>query len=128
MTYILHGLTIISFVILFYLSHQNGEATHKTSITVTKILFFLSTDKQKLHMNLRHFAHIVLFAVFSFFYTLTLHTLNLPYYLLSFPIIYTWADEATKVFIPGRHFSWFDVGYNFIGTVIGIAAGFYIIL
>ena len=29
-------------------------------------------------------------------------------------------DEATKVWIPGRHFSWIDVGLNLIGCVIGL--------
>ena len=28
-------------------------------------------------------------------------------------------DEATKPWIQGRHFSWFDVGLNLIGTFTG---------
>ena len=120
MTYILLMLIIISFIILFYLSHQNEEDTHETSQTLANHFSFLSPDTDTLHSNLRRYAHIILFSVFSFLFTLTLNTLFLPYYFLAFPLLYTWADEATKVFIPGRHFSWFDVGLNIIGVVIGV--------
>ena len=33
--------------------------------------------------------------------------------------VWSYVDEATKPLIQGRHFSWFDVGQNLIGTVIG---------
>ena len=36
-----------------------------------------------------------------------------------FPAVWSYADEATKPLIQGRHFSWFDVGLNLLGTVIG---------
>ena len=127
MTYILLTLTTISFIILFYLSHQNGEDTHETSLNLTNQLSFLSLDTDTLHANLRRYAHIILFAIFSFLYTLTLHNPHYPYYFLAFPLFYTWADEATKVFIPGRHFSWFDVGLNLIGVVIGVVLGFAVV-
>ena len=90
-------------------------------------LSFLSPDTETLHSNLRRYAHIILFAVFTFLFTLTLHNFHSPYYLLAFPLLYTWADEATKVFIPGRHFSWFDVGLNLIGVVIGVVLGFAVV-
>ena len=127
MTYILLTMTIISFIILFYLSHQNGEDTHETSQTLTDHLSFLSSDTDTLHSNLRRYAHIFLFAVFTFLFTLTLNTLSFSYYFLAFPLLYTWADEATKVFIPRRHFSWFDVGLNLIGVVIGVVLGFAVV-
>ena len=127
MTYILLTLTTISFIILFYLSHQNGEDTHETSQTLTDHLSFLLPDTETLHANLRRYAHIILFAVFTFLFTLTLHNSHYPYYFLVFPLLYTWADEATKVFIPGRHFSWFDVGLNLIGVVIGVVLGFAVV-
>ena len=127
MTYILLTLTTISFIILFYLSHQNGEDTHETSFNLTNYLSFLSSDTETLHSNLRRYAHIILFAIFSFLYTLTFHNFHYPYYFLVFPLLYTWADEATKVFIPGRHFSWFDVGLNLIGVVIGVLLGFAVV-
>ena len=127
MTYILLTLTTISFIILFYLSHQNGEDTHETSLNLTNHLSFLSPDTETLHSNLRRYAHIILFAVFTFFFTLTLNTLSFSCYLLAFPLLYTWADEATKVFIPGRHFSWFDVGLNLIGVVIGVVLEFAVV-
>ncbi|WP_373218865.1 hypothetical protein [Ruminococcus sp. 5_1_39BFAA] len=33
--------------------------------------------------------------------------------------VWSYVDEATKPWIQGRHFSWFDVGLNLIGTFIG---------
>ena len=127
MTYILLTLTTISFIILFYLSHQNGEDTHETSLNLTNHLSFLSADTETLYANLRRYAHIILFAIFTFLFTLTLHNFHYPYYFLAFQLLYTWADEATKVFIPGRHFSLFDVGLNLIGVVIGVVLGFVVV-
>ena len=127
MTYILLTLTIMSFIILFYLSHQNGEDTHETSLNLTNHLSFLSSDTETLYANLRRYAHIILFAIFTFLFTLTLHNFHYPYYFLAFQLLYTWADEATKVFIPGRHFSLFDVGLNIIGVVIGVVLGFVVV-
>lgn len=128
MNYLLLTVTIISFVTLVYLSHQNGKATHKTSLTLAKILGFLYSDKEKLHKILRRSAHIILFGVFSLLFTLTLHSFSLSLYFLAFPFLYSWADEATKVFSPGRHFSWFDVGLNIIGTILGVLLGLEVIL
>ena len=34
-------------------------------------------------------------------------------------VIWSWADERTKPFIEGRHFSWFDVGLNVCGVMLG---------
>ena len=128
MNYLFLSLTIISFVTLIYLSHQNGKATHETSLTLARILSFLSSDKEKLHILLRRSAHIILFFVFSLFFTLTLRSFSLSLFLLAFPFLYSWADEATKVFTPGRHFSWFDVGLNMIGTVLGVLLGVAVII
>lgn len=36
-----------------------------------------------------------------------------------FPMAWSYADEAIKPLIQGRHFSWFDEGLNLLGTVIG---------
>ena len=33
--------------------------------------------------------------------------------------LWSYVDEATKPWIQGRHFSWFDVGPNLFGTFIG---------
>ena len=34
-------------------------------------------------------------------------------------VLWSFVDEATKVWIPGRHFSWIDVGLNLIGCMVG---------
>ena len=35
-------------------------------------------------------------------------------------VVWSFADEATKPLIPGRHFSWIDVGLNLVGCVPGL--------
>ena len=34
--------------------------------------------------------------------------------------VWSYVDEAMKPWIQGRHFSWFDVGMNLIGTFISV--------
>lgn len=48
-----------------------------------------------------------------------MQTGRLPMWFMIFPAVWSYADEATKPLIQGRHFSWFDVGLNLLGTVIG---------
>lgn len=51
---------------------------------------------------------------------LTLHYGQKPIGVLLFSVFWAWADERTKPWIEGRHFSWLDVSLNLLGTAIGI--------
>ena len=64
-------------------------------------------------------AHIVVFAVFTFLLGLTLKIGGASLEWMLVAAAWSYVDEATKPWIQGRHFSWFDVGLNLIGTFIG---------
>lgn len=112
-------LTIAWFILMTWLSHQDGEHTGETSRELARYLQFLNSDVGQLNSQLRRAAHVIVFAVFTLLLGITLHMGEKPAWILGFPIFWAWADERTKPFIKGRHFSWIDVGLNLIGTGIG---------
>ena len=120
--------------LIFCLSHQTGSDTYITSIRIAELIHkFLvragicsASDLELINILIRKFAHVALFAVLAVLVLLTLHMLRREHgvnirtvYGSSFCIFYSWADEATKVWVPGRHFSWFDTGLNIAGCVFG---------
>jgi len=102
-----------------WLSHQDGEHTQKTSYELAKKLSFLDQDMDKLNRCLRKIAHIALFWVFTILLGMTLMFGVLPEWPLLFAAVWSYADEATKPWIQGRHFSWIDVVLNLIGVMFG---------
>ena len=68
---------------------------------------------------LRRAAHVFLFAVLAILVLFAFPEIDVK---LRIGMVAVWGfiDEATKVWIPGRHFSWIDVGLNLIGCVIGL--------
>lgn len=85
---------------------------------------FLDADVSALNGKLRRIAHVIVFAVLTVLLGMTLQTGEMqigrvPMWLMIFPVAWSYVDEATKPLIQGRHFSWFDVGLNLLGTVIG---------
>lgn len=101
------------------LSHQDGEHTGKTSRELAEYLHFLNTDINELNGRLRRIAHIVVFAVLTVLLGLTLQLGELPIGWIGIVTVWSYVDEATKPWIQGRHFSWFDVELNLVGTFIG---------
>ena len=59
---------------------------------------------------------------FSFLYAATLHAGGLPAGLFALAPAWAWADEATKRWCRGRHFSWADVTRNLAGVPFGAGA------
>ena len=118
--YIFLGFTILWFLFMTYLSHQDGEHTGKTSWELAKKLSFLDSDINILNGRLRRLAHVVLYAVLAVLLGITLELGGYSPWLMVGTIIWAWADEATKPLVRGRHFSWFDVGLNVLGIAIGI--------
>lgn len=113
-------LTVIWFGFMTFLSHQNGEHTGKTSMELAKKLCFAGINVNELNSYLRKAAHVFLFFVFNILLIVTLKSYLLnPLYGMAAAVIWSWADERTKPFIEGRHFSWFDVGLNVCGVVLG---------
>ena len=112
-------LTILWFLFMTYLSHQDGEHTGRTSRELAEKLSFLDTDINVLNGKLRRIAHVVVFAVLTILLGMTLRMGGMPLWWLLTVFVWSYVDEATKPLIQGRHFSWFDVGLNLLGTVIG---------
>ena len=63
--YILLIATLIWFLFMTFLSHQDGEHTGKASWELAKHLRFLDGDVNDLNGKLRRIAHIVVFAVLT---------------------------------------------------------------
>lgn len=114
------------FVLMTWLSHQTGEQTGRVSRTLAKDLRPLCRreDPEQLNALLRRWAHVGVFAVLTVLASLAVTSAGGRAHL---PVLYgalaawCWADEATKRFVPGRHFHWFDVGLNLLGSCIGAA-------
>ena len=119
MFYILCILTFSWFIFMTWLSHQDGEHTRKTSGALAKKLSFLNPNSDVLNMELRKAAHTILFLIFAILLGVTLKLGSLPMWFLLFAVLWSYIDEATKPWIQGRHFSWFDVGLNLFGVAIG---------
>ena len=117
--YICLTLTVIWFIFMTFLSHQDGEHTGKTSRELAEYLHFLNADINELNGILRRIAHIVVFAVLTVLLGLTLQFGDLPIGWIVIVVVWSYVDEATKPWIQGRHFSWFDVGLNLMGTFLG---------
>ena len=120
MLYLFIFLTVIWFIFMTYLSHEDGERTTETSLRLARHFKFLGDDIEEINRYLRKIAHIVVFAVFTILYCLTVRLANLPLWTMSLVYVFTIVDEATKPFIKGRHFSWYDVVLNVAGTAIGV--------
>ena len=120
------GAAAVWFVFMTWLSHQTGEETGRVSRTLAKDLHPLCRreDPEQRNALLRKAAHVVVFAVLAALGTLAVQCAGAPRFL---PVwygavaVWCWADEATKRFVPGRHFSWLDVGLNLLGSCIGAA-------
>lgn len=121
--YIFLGFTILWFLFMTYLSHQDGEHTGKTSRELAEklsALDFLDSDINILNGRLRRLAHVVVYAVLAVLLGTTLELGGHSQWLAAGTIVWAWADEATKPLVQGRHFSWLDVGRNVLGIAIGM--------
>ena len=118
--YIFLGFTILWFLFMTYLSHQDGEHTGRTSRELAEKLSFLDSDINILNGRLRRLAHVVVYAVLTVLLGTTLELGGHSSWLTAGAIVWAWADEATKPLVQGRHFSWLDVGRNVLGIVIGM--------
>lgn len=115
------------FVLMTWLSHQAGPKTSRTSRELAEELHTIllpAVEEETINLWLRKAAHPVLFAGLAVLIGLALQSAGcraglLPAGLVQ--LLWCWADEATKRGIPGRHFSWLDVGLNALGTLCGSA-------
>lgn len=117
--------TAVWFCFMTYLSHQNGEQTSQTSRELTEQIerIFPAGDFAHLHGLLRQAAHVVVFMVLAILLLTTIsmksHDVHIMLAAVAGIAVWAWVDEATKPWIQGRHFSWYDVRLNLLGVLIG---------
>ena len=126
-------ITIFLFPGAFFLSHQGGADTDETSMFLTvrvcRLLEYFGINpasEEQVNMILRSSAHVVIFLILttmlciSFMLLKKQHHFRIPAWVGAiFCVFCAWADEATKIFVDGRHFSVFDVGLNLVGCGVG---------
>ena len=95
------------YIIEVMLSHTPGTVSGNQS----KWLSSMTGVKEGLLRRIAHVALFLLLALFS----------GLGFGRYGFVFIWAFLDELTKIPIPGRHFSWFDVGLNILGAAAGTA-------
>lgn len=128
MTTVLWGAAAaVWFGMMTWLSHQPGPGTSRTSRELAEELHSLlpGIKTESLNRLLRRTAHPVLFAGLAVLVGLALQSASCGAGLLPAGIaqlLWCWGDEATKRMVPGRHFSWLDVGLNAAGTLLGSGA------
>ncbi len=108
-------LTIIWLLIMTILSHTPGPRSSLESQTLAR------WTGVKEHL-LRQGAHIFCFLVLAVLVMIAFS--DIPLWLRGL-VLAGWCiiDEATKPLIPGRHFSWKDVGLNLCGAAMGVIVG-----
>ena len=118
--YVLLCISVVSFIIMTWLSHQNGEHTAQTSMNLARWLSFINPDTEAVNVWLRRYAHVFLFVIMTILILMTLSAGGI-HPLLGVPFLYAfaWMDEVTKPFIQGRHYHWDDVKLNMAGVTIG---------
>lgn len=134
--YLFAVLTVVWFIAITYLSHQNDTASNDRSLKLTTGLIIMTetlegTRDSKLeedltysgtyNLILRDIAHMGAFGGLSFLLLMTLFLGKIkPWPGIAFSIIWSVADEMSKLLFPGRHAELRDVGLNVIGVVVGI--------
>lgn len=119
-------ITTIWFYFMTYLSHQTGEETTELSkgIVERMIEYFQIGNYNEIHYIIRKLAHPFVFCIFAVLVLFTLYqkwkSRKVFVYAIMFMVLWTWMDEFTKLSIPGRHFSWYDVSLNLFGIIVGV--------
>ncbi len=119
-------ITTIWFYFMTYLSHQTGVETTELSkgIVGRLIEYFNLESYNEIHYIIRKLAHPFVFCILAILVLFTLaqkwKKRKIFIFAIILMILWTWMDEFTKLSIPGRHFSWYDVSLNFFGVVVGV--------
>lgn len=114
------------FCFMTYLSHQNGEETTEFSKGIVEriIEYFQRGNYNEIHCIIRKIAHPFVFCILAILvlFTLSQKWKNRKVFIIAiiFMTLWTWIDEFTKLSIPGRHFSWYDVSLNLLGVIAGV--------
>ena len=114
-------LTIIWFIFMTFLSHQDGEGTARASGRLMRLFWFLEPQQIEMVSGwTRKGAHIFCFMVLTMLLLGALYLAKLRGWLGVVALcVWCFFDEWTKRSIPGRHYSTIDVMLNLIGVLLG---------
>ena len=116
-------------VLVVFLSSEDGLSTARTSGRLAALfvrLFYIRSELTwRIDHTLRMSAHFVGFFILSgLAYTAVMATWAdlrfIKTYAILFCAVLSILDEVKKVFIPGRHLSWSEVGINVLGVLCGV--------
>lgn len=99
---------VVVFIVECVLSHTPGDRSGRQSETLAKLS---GVDE----VLLRRSAHVFLFLVLG-----ALAGAGFGWIGIGSAAVWAVVDELTKPLIPGRHFSWIDVGLNLAGVAVGV--------
>lgn len=114
-------LTIVWFVFMTFLSHQNGEGTARASGRLMRLFWFLDPEQIEIVSRwTRSGAHVFCFMVLTVLVMMVLQLAKLHAWMGGVSVcVWCFFDEWTKRTIPGRHYSTFDVMLNVAGVLLG---------
>ena len=96
-------------VFMIYLSHSSGETTSRQSRQLHRIT---RINEQAL----RYLGHIACYFILGTLWSITVDRSWLLIVLGPVAVL----DEATKVFVPGRHCSVAEIGLNIVSALAGV--------
>ena len=113
--------TIIWFIFITYLSHQNGEGTTRLSEQLMRLFWFLDAGQiETISGWTRRGAHVFCFMVLTILLLSVLRMMKLHTWLgMAGLLMWCFFDEWTKRAIPGRHYGTLDVMLNMVGVLLG---------
>lgn len=100
------------------------------TVRVCRLLEYLGINpvsEEQVNMILRSSAHVMIYLILTAMLCISFMLLGKQHHFIIpawagaiFCAFCAWADEATKIFVDGRHFSVLDVGLNMVGCGVGI--------
>ncbi|AXF55237.1 VanZ family protein [Salicibibacter kimchii] len=128
--------------LIFYFSHQSGEASSSLSGGVTEVAYswsqslfpFVNIDFETFHTLIRKAAHVAVYVVLGLFVIHAFRVSTIEGRVSWRVIVWAWVlctcyaitDEVHQLFIPGRSGEVSDVVLDSVGAMVGI--GIYIIV
>lgn len=131
----------IMMLIIFFFSHQPGEVSTKVSNAVANTLQIeqqsehvsVSTQPLFAGLNIRKYAHIILYFLLGVFAVLSVKENQQKWYVKLFTafiicFLYSCSDELHQMFVPGREASIRDLCVDSIGYGIAIVFGLVVVM
>lgn len=122
--YITYTLLVVWCGVIFYLSSQPANVSGPNSLSVLDHILFWINPTYLIGFNetFREFMHSFVYFVLGMlaFVSFRYHYVNAFVVSLFFCMLYSLSDEIHQLFVPGRAFQVFDMGLDFIGSLVGI--------